>query len=249
MKLSSVMSHPPCSEHPSDRLNRFRELGTAYRDFAREAGVELVAFRDPSLPMFSRKNEEEQRDILVALENCVKICRDTRAQGKEMGNSPALIWQALKQFGLRPSSDLFAHITDDSVVEVHSIHGVQLFRNFNFYRFCSYSLEELYCGSWSTLFDRNEAFTDQIMAFVDRVFSGEQRHAERIEIIHVARELYSPLLYEIELSMEWGGPLFEEGTANPLATIVIERFKFTESSLKSAHRLPPSFLAAEDAHL
>ena len=202
--------------------NLFRELSLTYREFGRQAGVEMTAFRNPALPLFSEKSPEARAEILRALGICVTICERTVAQGYAINNSPALIWAGLKEFGLRPCSDTFGHITDDNVIEIHSGAGVQIFRNFAFYKYCSYTIEELYCGLWHTLFERDPEPVARCIEFLTDVYTGKITRTVAMDVPpHSIKEIFSEFKYEVELALHWGAPLYGEGTSTPKATIVI----------------------------
>ncbi len=208
----------------------FRELALEYQDFARQAGVEMLPFRKPSLPLFTTQDENQQLRIVKALEISVQICRNTRAQGQDMRDTPSLTWQALKELKLRPPSDLFSNIHDTSIIEVHSPDGLQIFRNFNFYRYCSYSLEELYCGSWDLLFERAPGILSIMKATLLKLYTGEIQGTHTLSLpVHAVRELASPLQYEIELEMQRVAALYAEGSEHPAATLVIEAARLIQS--------------------
>ncbi len=203
--------------------DKFRQLSLAYQAMANEAGVRLIAFKDAALPLFSKKTSREQNAILHALSLCVKVCEMTRSQGKSMTDSTSLIWNAIKEFGLRPPSDFFSKMTNESVIEIHSPEGVQLFRNFNFYRHCSYTIEELYSSSWDLLYDRDSSILNHMIQFVGKVYGGEISSTVDPKIpTYLAHEVYSEDRLTVEVKWLWAAPLFHEGTSTPAATIAIE---------------------------
>jgi hypothetical protein len=208
--------------------NQFLELSNEYRAFAQEAGVELVPYQDQSLPYFGALDERAQREVLEALGVSVQICRNTKAQGNAMDDTPSLIWQALKELGLRPPSDLFGHMNDCNVVEVYSPKNIQLFRTFSFFRYCSYTLEELYCHDWVQLFPRDDVRNvEMILNFVSDVFERRVRNTVSLRHIpnHIVREARSSQRLILEVGINWGAPLFFEGGSEPAATIFLETGK------------------------
>lgn len=238
--------------HASDRgihqEDLFRELAAAYARFASEAGVDLVAYRDPELPLFSQKSFSEQQEILNALGICVKICEHMKGQGKELFNSASLVWSACKEFGVRPPSDFFSKIGPDSVIEVHSREGVQIFRNFNFYRYCSYSIEELYSQSWNNLYTRDLSIVDSMKGFLGQIYDGTVQSTVAPPVpSYRATELHSARRYEVEVSWDWGAPLFDLKTSDPVASIAIETAKVISSSLLSAQSVTPLTAALSSA--
>lgn len=220
------------SDRTQDPRHLFRELAIAYSNYASEVGVQLCPFNDESLPLFSAMSADDQRGVISALRRSVAICERTRAaDGTSLKDSPALIWQAMREFGLRPPSDVFSYITGDSIVEIHSPEGVQIFRSFSFYRYCSYTIEDLHCGSWSSLYERDHGIISRIIEYAGEIYSGQVKNTIPTRLpTHVVREVSSHMRYEIELSIDWVAPLFAEGTQDVAASIVIENARFLSST-------------------
>ena len=211
--------------------HRFRELAEAYQRYSKAGGIDVKPYAHEDLPHFSLKSPEEQRQIIEALEVNVRICQQAEAHGDLRGDSPALVWQALKEFGFRPPSDVFTHISKESIVEIHSPTGMQLFRNFNFYKYCSYTLEELYCGTWASLYERDLAFEASIMELSQRIYGGEIKSAVSYGLpVYMLQETSSEAKLEIRLEMQWVAPLFREKSSQAAATIAIESATLLKST-------------------
>jgi hypothetical protein len=202
----------------------FRRLAQLYAEFGRTVGIEISPFREDCLPLFSKLPPDRQRAINDAIARGLRIFESVTTQGKSLGDSTSLVWAALKELGLRPPSDLFGHITDESIVEVHSPDGAQLFRSFTFYRYCSYSLEDLYCASWFELYERDDRVMGVLMDFGKKIFVDRSiKSTVALDVPnHIVRELHSPRRYNIEIAMNWVAPLFGEGTSVPAASVVVE---------------------------
>lgn len=215
---------------PSENeIHRFKTLALRYRDFALQAGVELTPFRDESLPLFTEQTSERRSQILEALGVRVDVCEETVAQGKSVSDSPVLVWNALKKLKLRPTSDLFSSITGNRVVEVHSLEGVQLFSNFNYYRYTSYSLEDLYCAPWNELFAHEPGSLEKLIGVVTKIATGEWTTTAPTGIPpHRVSEARSEQGFEILLDMQLASPLFAEGTSTPVASVVLEEVSFVK---------------------
>ena len=98
--------------------------------------VKIVPFRSEDLPYFSKKNNQEKKDILSSLQTVVDVYQSAINSGIEISDSRSLIWHALKKLGLRPSSDLFECIHENDIVEMYN-GSSQIFRSLNFYKLCS----------------------------------------------------------------------------------------------------------------
>ena len=206
--------------------DRFKELSERYAAFSREAGVELVPYRDPSLPFFTALDEKKKREVLTNLETSVSICASVSREGMTMRDARGLMWQAIRAFGFRPCSDLFNYIDDELVLEVHVQDGRQIFRNFAFYQYCSYSLEELHCLSWEDLYIREpRESVDQIHALVAKIYSGQMKSTEPAGVVpHYVLEAKSPKGMRLFLDQRYASPLFHEG--HPAASVVLTDCRF-----------------------
>jgi hypothetical protein len=207
-----------------DELFRFRELATEVARQGEIIGVEIVPYRDANLPFFSELASEKRKSILEDLADYVAICQATKAQGYDLNDGPRLLWNALLKFGLRPTSDLFQFAHDGNVIEIHNQNFVQIFRNFRFYECCSYTLEELHCFPWTTLYRRVQAVEGQLIEAVTDIFAGKVTRTLRLDIApHVIEETQSPFRFRIQAQVRHISPLYDENTGKVAATVVIEQ--------------------------
>ena len=214
---------------------QFREFADEISALGAKAGVRITPYREESVPHFARQSEDKQLNIVNELATYVRICHATLSAGGKLDDSTVFTWNALKEFKLRPPSDLFNYIAEDNVIEIHTKEGIQIFRNFRFYECCSYSLEELACFPWNVLYRRNESAFMALMGAVQRMMSGAVRETIPLEGLgrHLIEEAHSPYKYKIDAEMNYGAPLFDEDNV-PVATIVIERGKVMGGPLTTA---------------
>lgn len=202
----------------------FRLLSSEVSEIGRQVGVRIVPFRDPSLPFFSRMGEAHQTAALADLRSYLKVCRTVIASDGDLKDPITLTWNGIKEMNLRPSSDLFNHITDGDIVEIHNPEGIQIFRNFDFYACCSYSLEELYSFSWNYLYTRDPRIIATIVKIATAIYNGSIRNTVVTNLpVHTIEELYSPFKYKILAEVPFISPLFDKQTGKVAATVAIER--------------------------
>jgi hypothetical protein len=203
---------------------KFLSLCVEISQMAKSIGVEVLPFVERSLPRFSSLTPEAQKLAFRNLSTYHGICSSTIQAGNSVQESKSLIWFAIKAFGFRPTSDLFNFVTDDHVIEIHDQTGVQIFRNFQFYKFCSYSIEELYCVSWPDLFSHEGEFTQQILEKGMLLLSGNVNSTIPFNVTdHKIQETNSICKFQIRANVEFGSPLFNFETGRPEATIVLEK--------------------------
>lgn len=207
----------------AERINSFKTLCEQVSQMAQEMGIELRPYSSEDVPHFANLSEIAQTSSLNSLKIYSQICKATLASGSMLSDAKVLLWHAIQSFGLRPTSDLFNFVQDYHVIEIHDLTGIQIFRNFEFYRFCSYSIEELYCISWNKLFFHEASFTEKIIQQVGQMLSSNVKTVVPFNIDdHVIQEVNSVCGYQIKANIEYGAPLYDQH-GNPAASIVLER--------------------------
>ncbi len=134
----------------------------------------------------------------------------------EFENSADLLRVALQIMGLRVDERIFGMIDDKDVIELYGIEHVQLFRSFNFFQICNYSLDDVLMYEWFNLYERCDTVTQQLLgeAFA-HLKSGETISPFRTGK-HVMRERFSEQqgVFEIQLkyiSSAFRGPEVRDG--------------------------------------
>lgn len=124
---------------------------------AAKLGSNFRVFSDLSETKLLHLPESE----LTAITKRLKIYKDVfqiASEQKEIFNNiqeKQLLWFALRSLKLVPPSDFFNILQSNHVVEVYMGHR-QVYRTFNFYSLCSYSLDELETTHWEQLFIRQD---------------------------------------------------------------------------------------------
>jgi hypothetical protein len=174
------------------------------------------------LPFFGRLSIDQKKDIVEQLSFYQDLCSEQIAEGFSLKDSPTFIWRALRSLGLTPPSDLFSTITQEDIIEIYSSENRQLFRNFNFFEYCSYSFEELHSLEWWHLFQRDGEVLRKLYEPVDLLMSGKVRESI---VPNVEPHVISEISSEDRLSMQYDirlvSPLFKN--RQPAAYLVVER--------------------------
>lgn len=205
----------------SSRENdRFKILADRLAGILATEGITVRTY-EPDLPHFSKLKEEQKQSTNHHLEFYCQLCEDHMSEGKSLQDCTTFVWRALKSLDLTPRSDLFNHFDNSSVIEIYSNENVQLFRNLNFFQYCSYTLEELHAKEWFWLFERDTMITAKLFAYAQKIFLGEINSNFVPEIPpHVVQELKSQEKLKMECNIKIAGPLFRNG--QPVALIIGE---------------------------
>ncbi|MEK2690833.1 hypothetical protein [Bdellovibrio sp. GT3] len=174
------------------------------------------------LPHFSKLPTEKKLHIIQQVRFYQELCQGQLNDGYKISDSPTFTWRAFRHLGLAPCKDFFSFLTQDDIVEIYSKDQIQLFRNFTFFDFCSYTLEELYTFEWWNLFQREEKHTQMILDEVAKVISGEiQSTYEPGLPAHELREIRSAERYSMTMSLRCLAPVYKNKQIEGL--VVLER--------------------------
>ncbi len=234
---------------PEDKIvkakngSKFRDLAIEISELAKSAMITIVPFNEHELIYFSTLEITKQIKILNSLEIFLNVYKAVQAEGSSLLDSVRVIWNALVQLGYRPPSDLFSFIKTGDVIEIHSHEFVQLFRNLNFFNYCSYSLEELYCVPVQELYSRDQQAMQNIINIAIPIFSGKVKDVVTIKFDpHIISESMSKARLKIKDQIKFMAPLFS--TVDPsVAIISIETAEIVDDTIDIG--LPDTSVADE----
>ena len=218
-----------------DLHTKFTYLSEGLAKFAHKLNIPLLPYRDSKLPHFSTLSAELKEVVIKSLEDIYAIYSSIEQESKDIADSKTVLWYTIKRLGLRPSSDLFAAINDADIIEIHT-PTLQIFRNLNFFRLCSYSIEEVTSIHWTELFYRDQKYTDQIIACGATVFTKQESIITTAIEPHVTEELMSELKLNVHYNMKAMYPLFDTSDASKRYVLIqIEGQLVDVSKAKVSH--------------
>jgi hypothetical protein len=207
---SSKAKHLDSVEDAEARKS-FRDLSEELSEILRSHGIECSAYRSPELPAFSRLPSDGQQMATKELGRYVRLCRDIMAEGGSLLSSRTFAWRAIREAGLIPPSDLFSKILDTDLVEIYDLNNIQKFRNFKFFEFCSYTIEDLYTRPWHELFVRlDETITSEIMNLLTGLITNRDKRVVKTGIgTQIIEEVDSARRYVNELDVKHLAVLYD----------------------------------------
>lgn len=206
----------------ADLKSRFKSLCEELFKFGEREGVSITPYISENLIHFSSLDFETKKIVTESLSIYVNICQQTILSGHSLSSSRQFTWSALKMYKLKPKSDLFNQLTEDQVIEFYNSDNIQIFRNFVFFKLCSYSIEDLYCRPWFELFYRDPGVTQTILSEFSKVFSRKVTDTFKTEIPdHDLKEINSAYKNTVNMSVDFCSPLYSEGN-NQDHLIVVE---------------------------
>jgi hypothetical protein len=187
---------------------RFKSISRQVVAFLSTGGMNVQPFR-AGLPYFSLLSTLRQQEVVSQLGFFRDLCSEQVKEGYEIKDSKSFTWRALNRLGLTPSSDLFNHFQDEDIIEIYSQENVQIFRNFRYFEFCSFSLEELYSREWFHLYQRDESILPKIGEMLARLQTPEGADGFVPEIPdHIVKEIDSDENLVMDYALSWIAPLY-----------------------------------------
>lgn len=110
-------------------------------------GYSVIAYRDPSLPVYQTLSPNQQKEVLKNLKAYCLALSDGMLDEEEL-NSTRLAWRFLIAAGYFPNEDLFDTLRNETFVQIYNYDQFQIFRTLAFFEHCSLSLEEILCRPW-----------------------------------------------------------------------------------------------------
>ena len=107
-----------------------------------------------------------------------------------------LTWYAMGKLGLKIPSNLFSWISDTDCVEIYTDQGIQLYRNFHFFQFSSYSLEDHLTYPYFELYKRPQWLEEEMGKMVALCFQHIEEPLPISVPDHVCVETRSQGSYE-----------------------------------------------------
>ncbi|RYZ93644.1 MAG: hypothetical protein EOP06_00310 [Proteobacteria bacterium] len=223
MRLSHC-TNPNGSLRNLESCNQFKSLALRLAQILAEEGVVVEPFRDHTLPYFNSLDIGGQAAACQSLNKYVSICESVLAEGQRLASSQTFTWRAMRELGYVPSYDLFSIIDDQDIVEFYDLKNIQVFRNLNFFRVCSYSLEDLYARPWHELFVREEQqVTNSIFEVVAELVAGKRPAVVNTKIgTQIIRETQSVRKYSLRADVHHLGLLVDRFD-NPAGIAAVER--------------------------
>jgi hypothetical protein len=173
-------------------LARICEVNGRISELAAGRNLKVTPFTTLSQMRFVRLPVDVQRTVFENVRRYVHVLEKSplksAGEGIELHEEVTCLQTALHEFNLE-STDTFWYLSQGDIIEIYSIDHVQLYRNFEFFRQCSYDLLTLVTVQWPELYERAQKHTDQIFASVQHTLDIGRTQAYSMDT-HIMRERY-----------------------------------------------------------
>ena len=165
-----------------EQIFEFRAIAEKITAVATKYSLSIKPFHSPDLPLYSALPEQKRAEALQQIKIFLNIMEGAEASHRRLDDDERFTWFALSSLDLIPPPDLFAKIKPGTVIEIYDLNSFQIWRNFGFFKYCSYTLEEIYCVEWFHRYKRSEESLQMCLKYLEGILSGQLPDIAPMEI-------------------------------------------------------------------
>lgn len=153
--------------------SEFRLVADGIVALAQDYNVNLQGYSSVELPLFSALSAAKQKLIIESMKLFLSTLQQVVGAGASLDDGKQTAWHAISFMGLRPPAGLFTHLQQGTVLEIYDLNNFQIWRNFEFLRVSSYTLEEIYCIDVFSRYYRPPSFMQECVEKVTLLIKAE----------------------------------------------------------------------------
>jgi hypothetical protein len=136
----------------------------------------------------------------------------------------------LKQFLFRyklsaVNEEVCSRISSDDFIEVYDSQGIQIYRSWNFFKFCRYTIDQVLTKSWGELYERPEFVEKKLLSLMPKLFQGDCDILEYNIQDFILSERYLKPSNKYLVKMKFACPLKDVSTHQVVAFISVAQAK------------------------
>jgi hypothetical protein len=198
-------------------VNNIREIGQS-------KNIPIKTYTDTSLAQFLSLPEEKQARLTTAMEEYLAVLTAMPVKGEapkvsSIQEEVKYLRAAMKRLGLTSNENIEEYIEAGDVIEIYNEQWVQLYRNFEFFRHCSYTLLDLLCNEWYVLYERPKQVIDEMVKCSTDVLNNGTGTVPFRGGDHILRERYLNAKRAFKIKLKYISPLLDEKTGKPAAVL------------------------------
>jgi hypothetical protein len=181
---------------------------------ARLKGISLKGYDENSLKCFLALPEPKQKILTHAVTDYLEIV--ARVPGAldpfekiSVEHEIKYLSLALRRYGLRTRDQDFDFLKDGDIIEVYNSDWIQLYRNFEFFRHCSYTLLDLICNEVYVLYERPQQIVESMIKFCTEVLANGRETVPYMVPVHILRERYLNARKAFRIQFKYVSPLID----------------------------------------
>jgi len=179
-------------------------------------------YSHPSVSYFHLLSPTEQTKVIETLQDYLQICESVYRDKKSLKDTGYMVKKGLEYFSMTCHPHLYEMLAQrPMLVEFYSARHTQFFRSLNYFEVASYTIEDLYCRPWSSLYVRDAELDSILMEYAVNTLEGRiPDEGARIPTQHIQTEKDSLERLNIKVDMMYIMPLKKDNKVQGFASIV-----------------------------
>lgn len=150
-------------------FDEFKNLCILFRQKSLQHGVRFRDFSEDCRLKFRELSDLQKKELLEKLRSMLRVPH--LENSFRVDSEKKSLLYVLQSLNLScPVSDFTKYLQQDDIVEVFNDEGVQIYRSWSYYRFTSYTIEELMLYDWNTLYERPVFIINRLMSLMPKIF-------------------------------------------------------------------------------
>lgn len=202
--------------------NAVKKTTETFINFFREfplpnLGYDINLYSDMSLHRFSTLPPDLQSKILEDLSFRIKIFSEINEYSKT--TEKVVLEHVLNKMNAVCCESFLSKVTENDIVEIYSVSNVQLYANFLFFKFSTYSLMDMATHSWDELFGRDPIITKELFKQIAYVMTEADTIKPYNVSRHIVKELISKEKKSFLIEMRNMAPIFDAKTSRRIGMV------------------------------
>lgn len=123
--------------------------------------------------VFSSMPSEAQEKIVSGWNTQADFIEGALRENVGVCDEIGMLKYAMGRLGFMSDMGMFADISPDDVVEIYGPDYVQVYRSYNYFTYCNYSLVELAAYPWYELYERSSTIIKQLLEMTESILQGK----------------------------------------------------------------------------
>ena len=153
-------------------MTEFKRLLEEMALLAARDGSATLPFKNANLSHFSALPHQQKLETLKALQCYLETMLEARSR-RLRTNAPEIVETMLAKMEWHADKDLSSLLDEGLTIEIYNRDSQQVFRNLEFFRLTSRSLEELCTVPWFELWERDSRITQLFLDLVKKILNFE----------------------------------------------------------------------------
>lgn len=158
----------------------FRQLSTQLK----KLNITIPAFNENEPYLFMNLQEEQINNLSHSLQQTIENLELSIEKTKDQENlNLSQLWTFLADNKLNYPPDLFDYITKGDILEVYNNENKQIFRSYNFFCHCTYTLDELFSTPWPELYYRDPIYILEYMRLLSNLIEKNSKEILKVTTV------------------------------------------------------------------